>query len=93
MPELPGHERRAERRAERHGRRYVRSGDEFTSYELEHDEVELEERRASREPDHEEYEPWNLDESKATDFDRERFRLYREFVESRRDDPDYVDNP
>jgi hypothetical protein len=92
MPELPGHDRREARRAKRHGRRYVRSGEEFTSDELEAGTVELEEREPS-DPEQEEfgYEPWARDGSKGErDFDKERLRLYREFVESRMaEDPDY----
>jgi hypothetical protein len=96
MPELPGHDRREARRAKRHGRRLVRSGDEFTSAELEAGTVELEEREPSRELDpDEQVEPWGRDGSKPeSERDRERLRLYMEFVEShRREDPDYVDNP
>ncbi len=95
MPELPGHDRREERRARRHGRRLVRSGDKFTSYELEHGEVELEERKPSGdEPEDGGYEPWAMDDSKdRPDRDRERLEAYLAFVESRRrEDPDYADN-
>jgi len=91
MPELPGHERREKRRAKRHGRRLVRSGDEFTSDELERGEVELEERDQGGEPEDNGYEPWGRDGSKdETERDRERLRLYSEFIESRRrEDQDY----
>jgi hypothetical protein len=92
MPELPGHDRRAERRARRQGRRLVRSGEEFTSDELARGEVELEERDPSGgEPEGGGYEPWARDGSKPeSDRDRERLRLYAEFVESRRrEDSDY----
>lgn len=95
MPELPGHDRREERRARRHGRRLVRSGDTFTSEELERDEVELELPEPSGpEPDGGGYEPWGRDGSKdETEHDRERLRAYREFLESRRrEDPDYGDD-
>jgi hypothetical protein len=94
MPELPGHDRREARRAKRHGRRLVRSGDEFTSKELEDGLVELEEREPSGEPEQEEYEPWALDGSKPeSERDRERLRAYTEFIESRRrEDPDYGDD-
>jgi hypothetical protein len=82
MPELPGHERREKRRARRHGRRLVRSGDEFTSDELERGEVELEEREPSGpEPEGGGYEPWGSDGSKEeSEVDRERLRLYLEFI-------------
>jgi hypothetical protein len=93
MPELPGHDRREERRARRHGQRLVRSGDEFTSKELEDGVVELEERRPSdEEPEEGGYEPWAMDDSKdRPDRDRERLEAYREFVASRREvDPDYA---
>jgi len=91
MPELPGHDRREARRARRHGRRLVRSGDEFTSDELERGEVELEERDQGGEPEDNGYEPWGRDGSKdETERDRERLRLYSEFIESRRrEDQDY----
>lgn len=93
MPDLPGHERREERRARRHGRRLVRSGDEFTSDELERGVVELEEREpADDEPEGGGYEPWGRDGTKdESERDRERLRAYLEFVSDReRDDPDYV---
>lgn len=91
MPELPGHDRREERRARRRGRRLVRSGDEFTSDELERGEVELEEPGHSDEPEDNGYEPWARDGSHGeTERDRTRLRAYMEFVESRRrEDPDY----
>lgn len=91
MDHIPGRGRREERRAHRHGRRLVRSGDTFTSDELERGEVELEEREPSGEPEEDGYEPWARDGSKdETERDRTRLRLYREFVESRRrEDPDY----
>ncbi len=95
MPELPGHRRREERRAKRHGRRLVLDGEEFTSDELERGEVELEERGQGDEPEENGYEPWGRDETDhETDRDRDRLRLYAEFVESRRrEDPDYGINP
>jgi hypothetical protein len=85
MPELPGHRRREERRARRHGRRLVLDGEEFTSDELERGEVELEEREPSDpEREGEGYEPWGRDGSKdETEQDRERLRLYLEFVARR----------
>lgn len=91
MPDLPGHDRREERRARRHGRRLVRSGEEFTSEELEQGLVELEEREPSGPEPEDGYEPWARDGSKdETERDRERLRAYREFVEARRgEDPDY----
>jgi hypothetical protein len=91
MPELPGHDRREKRRAKRHGRRLVRSGDEFTSDELEDGVVELEEREPSGPEPEDGYEPWARDGSKPeSDRDRERLRAYMEFVDSRRrEDPDY----
>jgi hypothetical protein len=94
MPDLPGHERREARRARRHGRRLVRSGDEFTSDELERGEVELEEREQSDASEDEGYEPWARDGSKPdTGRDRERLGEYLAFVASRREvDPDYGDN-
>jgi hypothetical protein len=92
MPELPGHDRRAERRARRRGRRLVRSGDEFTSDELERGEVELEERESSG-PEPEMNEVWAVPEGRLTDQEQNRLRLYLEFVASRRrEDPDYGDD-
>lgn len=93
MPDLPGHRRREDRRARRHGRRLVRSGQEFTSKELEDGEVELEEPGHSDEPEENGYEPWARDGSHdETDRDRNRLRAYLEFIESRRrEDPDYGD--
>lgn len=94
MPDLPGHDRREERRARRHGRRLVRSGDIFTSDELERDEVELDLPEPSDERGEEGYEPWARDGSHGeTERDRKRLRAYREFIESRRrEDPDYGDD-
>ena len=93
MPDLPGRDRREERRARRHGRRLVRSGDEFTSDELDAGTVELERREPSGdEPEGGGYEPWARDGTKdEPERDRERLRAYLEFVADReRDDPDYV---
>lgn len=93
MPELPGHDRREERRARRHGRRLVRSGEEFTSKELEDGLVELEKVDPAEDQDNGDgYEPWARDGSKdETERDRERLRAYREFLEERRrEDPDYA---
>ena len=95
MPELPGHDRREERRAKRRGRRLVRSGDVFSSDELDAGTVELEEREPSgEEPEDGGYEPWARDGSKPeSERDRERLRAYTEFIESRRrEDPDYGDD-
>ena len=95
MPELPGHDRREARRAKRRGKRVVRDGDEFTSKELEDGELEIEVREPSgEEPEGGGYEPWGRDGSKdESDRDRERLRLYAEFVEGRRrEDPDYGDD-
>jgi hypothetical protein len=91
MPDLPGHERREKRRAKRHGRRIVGSGDEFTSDELDAGTVELEEREPDDYLEGEQYEPWAIDDSKdRSERDRDRLRLYQEFIESRRgEDPDY----
>lgn len=96
MPDIfGGRERREKRRAGRHGRRLVRSGETFTSDELERGEVELEEREPS-DPGLEEngYEPWARDGShEESDRDRERLRAYLEFVAEReREDPDTYRN-
>ena len=93
MPDLPGHDRREERRAKRQGRRIVRDGDEFNSDELQAGTVELEQRKAvAEEPEGGGYEPWALDDSKERpERDRERLRIYMEFVASRRQDGDDPD--
>lgn len=89
MDHFPGHERREERRARRH-RRLVRSGETFSSDELDAGTVELEEREPG-DGDGREYEPWGRDGSKdEPERDRERLRAYLEFVAGReREDPAY----
>jgi hypothetical protein len=82
MPELPGHDRRETRRAKRRGRRLVRSGDMFTSDELDREEVELERRDTSGdEPEQGGTEPWGTDEPTGEMADR--LRAYREFLTER----------
>jgi hypothetical protein len=71
------------RRHRHHGRRLVRSGEGFTSDELDAGEIELElpEPTEPEPPEDEQAEPWN-----AADGDTrfaERLRLYREFLEGR----------
>ena len=83
MPELPGHERRERRRERRMGRRLVRSGEEFTSDELDSGEVELEEVEPDSPPGDEEAasEPWGTDKEWP---DRIRqLRAYRDFLRER----------
>jgi hypothetical protein len=86
MPELPGHERRERRRERRMGRRLVRSGEEFTSDELDNGEVELEEVEPSAPPPDEEgaSEPWSTDKDWAGRL--EQLRAYREFLRERGED-------
>ncbi len=84
MDHIPGHERRKARRAHRQGRRLVRSGEDFTSEELERGEVELEleEREPNPEPpEDEQAEPWGAREDDPRF--RDRLRLYKEFLLSR----------
>lgn len=82
MPELPGHDRREARRAQRHGRRLVRTGDSFTSDELEAGTVELELPEPSPEPPEDEAaEPWGAQEDDPRF--RDRLALYRDFLRSR----------
>jgi len=61
------------------GRRLVRSGDTFTSDELERDEIRLERPEPGREPDDpkDAAEPWGADDPRFA----ERLRLYRQFLE------------
>ena len=67
-----------------HKRRLVRSGDLFTSDELEHDEVELEEVPPSPEQDpDDEVEPWAWGDKVMPPVIAERLRAYQEFVSSR----------
>ena len=75
-------------------RRTIRSGEEFDSDALERGDIELEERDPTPEPGEERSEPWNFaDEERMPPEARERLRLYREFIESRRrEDPDYGDD-
>ena len=68
-------------RHHRHKRRLVRSGDSFTSDELERGEVELEEVPPGPAPA-DEVEPWAWRDKAMPQAVAERARLYQEFVRS-----------
>lgn len=76
---LPWHHRH------HHHRRLVRSGDAFTSDELERGEAELELPEPSGpEPDtDDQVEPWAWGDKPVPEGVAERLRLYREFCEAR----------
>lgn len=79
MDHLPGHNRREERRARRHGRRLVRSGDPFTSEELDEDTIELELPDPTPEPSEDQQaEPWGAAENDPRF--AERLRAYKDFL-------------
>lgn len=79
MPDLPGHDRREERRRRRQHRRLIEDGDVFDSTELDDGTAELVRVEPSgREPG---TEPWGVRE--PNDEQRERLRLYREFLAAR----------
>ena len=62
-------------------RRLVRSGEEFTSDELDRDEIELERREPTEEPDEDEQvEPWASDKHHLRA--GHRLRAYRDFLDS-----------
>ena len=61
-------------------RRLVRSGEEFTSDELDRDEIELERREPTEEPDEDDQvEPWAS--SKRHLLAGRRLRAYRDFLD------------
>jgi hypothetical protein len=63
-------------------RRLVRSGEQFTSDELDRDEIELELPEATEEPDEDDQvEPWGS--SKRHLFRGHRLRAYEEFLRER----------
>lgn len=71
---LPWHKRK---------RRLVRSGDRFTSDELDRDEIELELPPPFPDPGEEEREPWGWGGKVMPPDVAARLKLYREFVRSR----------
>jgi hypothetical protein len=69
----------------RRSRRLVRSGDPFTSDELERGDVELEAVPPSPEPaEDEQAEPWSWHDKEPPDRMRRILDAYRKFLESRR---------